>query len=77
MFSMRFNSDASWDALKWIGLIIAECHSFPNMYEMQAVKVDRLAGKTYLVKKKHLKTTISRQKILASPHFGKIWRPNC
>ena len=27
--------------------------------------------------KKHLKTTISRRKISASPHFGKIWRPNC
>ena len=27
--------------------------------------------------KKHLKTAISRRQIWASPHFGKIWRPNC
>ena len=27
--------------------------------------------------KKHLKTSISRRQIWASPHFGKIWRPNC
>ena len=27
--------------------------------------------------KKHLKTAISRGQISASPHFGKIWRPNC
>ena len=27
--------------------------------------------------KKHLKTAISRRNLSASPHFGKIWRPNC
>ena len=30
--------------------------SFQNMYDMLQTKVDRLAGKTYFVKKKHLKT---------------------
>ena len=27
--------------------------------------------------KKTPKTAISRQQIWASPHFGKMWRPNC
>ena len=34
-----------------IGQIIAKCHSFPNVYDMLKAKVDRLAGKTYLVQK--------------------------
>ena len=40
-------------------------------------KVDRLAGKTYLVQKKKLKTAFFCGIIWASPHFGTIWRPNC
>ena len=37
--------------LKWFtdSQIIAKCYSFPNMYEMLNAKVDRFAGKTYLV----------------------------
>ena len=38
-----------------IGQIIAECHKFPNMYDMLQAEVDGLAGKTYFVRKKHLK----------------------
>ena len=44
------------------------------MYDMLKAKVDRLAGKTYLVPKRHQKTTFSRRKKSASPHFGRTWR---
>ena len=46
-----------------IGQIIAECHSFPNMYDMLWAKVDRLVGKTYLVKKKTKNGLFQRPKI--------------
>ena len=43
-----------------IGQVIAECHSFPNMYDMLKAKVDRLAGKTYFVQKTP-KNSLSRR----------------
>ena len=39
-----------------------------QIYDMLKVKVDRLAGKIVLVKKKNFKKP-------ASPHFGRTWRP--
>ena len=39
-----------------IGQIIAECHSFPDMYDMLKPKVDPLAGETYFVQKNTPKT---------------------
>ena len=56
-----------------IAKIIAKCHSFPNMYDMLKAKVDRLAGKMGLEKKT---ASYSGQK-LASPNFGRTWRPKC
>ena len=46
------------------------------MNGMVKAKVDRLAGKTYLVKKKHLKTEFSRRQIPFSAHFGRTWKTN-
>ena len=45
-YGLPAKSDALQDTL-----IIAKCHTFPNMYDMLQAKVDRLAGKTYLVQK--------------------------
>ena len=43
------------------------------MYDMLQTKVDRLAGKTYLVEK-YLKTAFFCGKKSASAHFGMVWR---
>ena len=60
-----------------IGQFIAECHSFFK-YVWHAIGESRPFGRQNLFSpKKHLQTAIFRRKILASPHFGKIWRPNC
>ena len=59
-----------------IGQIIAYCHRCPNVWH--AIGESQPFGWENLFRpKKHLKTAISRRKISASPHFGKIWRPNC
>ena len=42
--------------------MIAECHSFPNMYDMLKAEVDHLAGRSLLATKKTPKTVFSRWK---------------
>ena len=64
-----------WNAFL-IAQIIAKCHSFPNMYDMLQAKVDRLAGKTYFVQKKHLKTAFFGGKEFGLPDFGRSCMPN-
>ena len=53
-----WGGDASQDAQKvfLIAKINRWNNSFHNMYDMLYAKVDRLAGKTYFIQKKHLKT---------------------